>query len=199
MISVPKQAPTGSASSLNRKLNVAHINLRTETEGPHKRMAIWFQGCDILCRGCCNPGLQPLKTAHLMTAGELVNIALKAKTEYGIEGVTFLGGEPTLQKNLVFLSREIKRIKLGIILFTGRLFEELDKELIKFTDLIVDGKFEQALSNRSGDLIGSSNQKIHLVTDRYKRDIEWFYRPRDLTVEVNIESNDDILFTGGVF
>ena len=194
-----KQAPTGSVSNSDRSLNVAHINLCTVSEGPRKRMAIWFQGCDILCDGCCNPGLQPIKPAHLMSADSIVKVAQKAMTEHGIEGVTFLGGEPTLQKDLVYLSRELKKLGLGVILFTGRSFEELDKTLVSFTDLIVDGRFDKEQPDPDRNLIGSKNQKVHLVTDRYKHDMDWFYLPRNLIVEVNMGNGSDILFTGDVF
>lgn len=80
--------------NLSKKLNVAHINMCTEARGQYKRMAIWFQGCNILCEGCCNPELQPIFIAHIMTVQRIVDIALESQKLYGIEGVTFLGGEP---------------------------------------------------------------------------------------------------------
>jgi len=69
---------------LNRKLNIAHINVCTEAEGPYKRMAIWFQGCDILCDGCCNPDLQEIRPVHIMTVDEVLEIAIQSKKNNGI-------------------------------------------------------------------------------------------------------------------
>ena len=66
-------------------------------------MAIWFQGCEINCDNCCNPQLQELKTVHIVSIETLINIAQESKLNNGIEGITLLGGEPTLQKNLNIL------------------------------------------------------------------------------------------------
>lgn len=194
-----KLEKTDLNSDLNKKLNVAHINLCTEAEGPYQRMAIWFQGCDILCDGCCNPELQPIRPAHLITVGNIVDIVGDAKARYGIEGVTFLGGEPTLQKNLVFLARKIRELGLGVILFTGRLIEDIEEPLIQAADLIVDGKFDIKLSDDKRNLIGSKNQTIHFITERYKGDTDWFFKSRNKIVEVNINDKQDIFFTGDVF
>ena len=37
-------------------LNLASWLPCTEVEGPGKRAALWVQGCDKRCVGCCNPG-----------------------------------------------------------------------------------------------------------------------------------------------
>ena len=48
-----------------------------------------------------------------------------SKEKYGIEGVTYSGGEPTLQQNLPVLTKEIHNLGLGVISFTGRKYEEV--------------------------------------------------------------------------
>lgn len=184
---------------LSKKLNVAHINLCTETEGPYKRMAIWFQGCDIKCEGCCNPELQLITEAHFMTVGEIVNVVKEAKKKYMIEGVTYLGGEPTLQHNLPILSKCLKREGLGLILFTGKEIFTLPDSMKKDVDLIIDGRFELEKMDDSRNLIGSTNQKITLVTNRYKNELSWFYNIRDKKVEININPFGSLFLTGDVF
>ncbi|TCT16014.1 anaerobic ribonucleoside-triphosphate reductase activating protein [Natranaerovirga pectinivora] len=183
---------------LSKKLNVAHINMCTEAEGPHKRMAIWFQGCNILCEGCCNTELQPIVTAHIMTLQEIVDIALESQKLYGIEGVTFLGGEPTLQEGLSELAKSIGNNNLGTILFTGKIVELLDEKLVYSIDLIVDGKFDEQQIDNNRNLIGSKNQRIHLLTDRYKKDMDWFYKVREKRVEVNIAQSTGVFISGDV-
>ena len=42
-------------------LLVADIVAETVVEGPGKRLAIWVQGCEIRCPGCCNPRFFSLK------------------------------------------------------------------------------------------------------------------------------------------
>ncbi len=179
---------------LSKKLNIAHINLCTETEGPYRRMAIWFQGCNILCEGCCNPELQEIKVSHLMTVQDVVDIAVKSKNENGIEGVTFLGGEPTLQEGLLCLAQALAQVDLGTILFTGRKYEDLSEDIITNMDLIVDGRYEAELFDDERNLVGSKNQQIIYITDRYKACLNWFMNAREKKVEINIGST---LFVNG--
>ena len=179
---------------LNRKLNIAHINVCTEAEGPYRRMAIWFQGCNILCEGCCNPRLQEIRVAHIMTVQEVVDIALKSKRENKIEGVTFLGGEPTLQEGLVHLARALSLEGLGTILFTGKTYECLQGGIGNMVDLVVDGKFDTLQIDEERNLIGSKNQRIIYVTDRYKDLQDWFLSVREKRVEINLTNS---LFLNG--
>ncbi|HPY75940.1 MAG: 4Fe-4S cluster-binding domain-containing protein [Planctomycetes bacterium] len=185
---------------LNKKFNVSHINLCTEVEGPYKRLAIWFQGCNILCEECCNPELQPLKKAHIMTVQEILDITLNSRDKNGIEGVTLLGGEPTLQENLHILCHALQLNNLGVILFTGKLKNELPDYLIKNTDLIIDGKYLKNHNDTKRNLIGSTNQTIHFITERYKDKKNWFYEIREKKVEINISSNkiNYLIITGDV-
>ncbi|MFA5467217.1 MAG: 4Fe-4S cluster-binding domain-containing protein, partial [Candidatus Izemoplasmatales bacterium] len=119
------------------KFNVAQINLCTEAEGPYKRLAIWFQGCTIGCPGCCNPELQTMKPAHIISLDELIAIIKESKKENTIEGVTFLGGEPTLQSHLAELALHIHQEGLGVILFTGYEINQLNQSIISSVDLII--------------------------------------------------------------
>ena len=184
----------GFPLDLNKKLNIAYINVCTEAEGPYKRMAIWFQGCNVLCKGCCNPGLQEIKVAHIITVQEVVDIAIKSKTDNGIEGVTFLGGEPTMQEGLVCLSTALSMAGLGTILFTGKQYDNLSEDIKSSVDLIVDGKFELDLIDDERNLVGSKNQQIIYITDRYKECQDWFISVREKKIEMNF---CDALFING--
>ena len=185
-------------SDLNKKLNIALINMCTEAEGPYRRMAIWFQGCNVLCDGCCNPELQPIKVAHIMTVQEIIDVALDAKEKNGIEGITFLGGEPTLQENLYVLCAALREHELGTILFTGKSFIELPENLINNVDMVVDGKFDENQIDFERNLVGSMNQRIHLITERYKAESYWFWKTREKKIEINISCDSSFLVTGDV-
>lgn len=169
-----------------RKFNVACINGCTEAEGPWKRLAVWFQGCDKRCAGCCNPELFDFVPAHILTSDELLAVAIEAREKFDIEGVTFLGGEPTLQEGLAELSSALRAAGFGVILFTGRLAEELPPNLTAAVDLIVDGGFERDNRETARNLVGSANQRIIFVTERYRPQEQWFYTPRPKRVEVNV-------------
>ena len=177
------------------KFNVASVHLCTELEGPFRRAAIWFQGCDIGCPGCCNPELQPLTASHIVTLEELVG-AVADSRRYGTEGVTFLGGEPTLQQNLHILAQEIQRLGMGVILFTGRRIEELDLRLLGCCDLIADGAFIAEKRDNKRNLIGSENQELYFITDRYRASREWFYQKRSPAARIDV--SDGLYITGDV-
>lgn len=189
-----KQKKQDFPLDLSKKLNIAHINVCTEAEGPYKRMAIWFQGCNILCRGCCNPELQAIKVAHILTVGETLDIAIKSKKENKIEGVTFLGGEPTMQEGLGHLANALALNGLGTILFTGMAYDSLEKSVCNAMDLIVDGRFEMNQIDEERNLVGSKNQDIIYVTDRYSDMSDWFLNTREKRIEINLS---DALFVNG--
>ena len=189
-----KQRKQDFPLDLSKKLNIAHINVCTEAEGPYRRMAIWFQGCNILCRGCCNPELQEIKVAHILTVRETLDIALKSKKENKIEGVTFLGGEPTMQEGLSYLANALALSGLGTILFTGMTYDSLEKSVRNAMDLIVDGRFEMSQIDEARNLVGSKNQDIIYVTDRYRDMSDWFLNTREKRIEINLS---DALFVNG--
>ena len=155
------------------KFNVAAINRCTETEGPFRRLAIWFQGCDGNCDGCCNPEYRPLAVRNLMTLEELVSIIAEAKRDYGIEGVTYSGGEPALQQGLPFLTEAIRSMGLGVISFTGHIYEDV-AERLSGCDAVIDGEFDRSKPETKRKLIGSENQRVLYLTERYKDCHEWF-------------------------
>ena len=174
------------------KFNVASINSCTETEGPCKRLTIWFQGCNIHCKGCCNPDYQPLVAKNILSLDELIKIISEAKANFGIEGVTYSGGEPTLQQNLSVLTDKIHELGLGVISFTGRRFEEV-KDTLGNCDIVLDGCFDETQPEKERKLLGSANQRVLELTDRYAAVIDWFNQSTK-TVEVNVGGK--VIFNG---
>jgi anaerobic ribonucleoside-triphosphate reductase activating protein len=176
------------------KFNIACINQCTEAEGPEKRLAIWFQGCNIHCPDCCNSELFDFKPAHILSLEEVLKIVIEAKKQFNIEGVTFLGGEPTLQQGLSELSIGVRNMGLGIILFTGKKVEEINEELKASVDIIIDGGFEHDKPDDKRNLIGSANQRLIFITERYKPFEKWFYSIRPKRLEINVSS--ELFITG---
>lgn len=160
--------------------------------GPHKRLAIWFQGCNLHCKGCCNPDYQAFEIKNLLTLDALVDIIRDAKEKHGIEGVTYLGGEPTMQQNLPSLTARIKVLGLGVIAFTGHLYEDVADALIG-CDLVIDGEFQQENLDLTRKILGSKNQRLIHLTDRYAANEDWFFQDGK-TVEINVGT---IIFANG--
>lgn len=159
----------------------------SEVEGPFKRLAIWFQGCDIHCPGCCNPELQELRVANILTMTNLLEIILNAYKQFGIEGVTFCGGEPSMQRGLHLLGQKLRELGLGTILFSGHFIEDLPTELVNSIDLIIDGPFQIENLETERRLAGSTNQRIIHITKRYIGQMDWFFH-RDLISEIHLSS-----------
>lgn len=162
-------------------LNLAAIRPCTEAEGPGKRFAIWCQGCLRRCPGCCNPHMQPMERKHLVDVNKLMEIILRSKTENDIEGVSFIGGEPLLQaEGFAELARKCQNADLSVLLFTGYKHEELSTMcdnnvniLLKNTDIIIDGEFVETLFDNKRDWVGSSNQRVIFLSDRYHEGVEF--------------------------
>jgi anaerobic ribonucleoside-triphosphate reductase activating protein len=65
-------------------------------------------------------------------------------------------------------------LKDGVIVFTGYTIEEIKKdpqleECLKYIDVLIDGRYVDELRISSG-LFGSSNQNVHIYSDKISRD-----------------------------
>lgn len=178
------------------KFNVADINLCTEAEGPGKRLTVWFQGCALRCEGCCNPAFQEFAPRHIMTLEELTGVIGEAKALYGIEGVTYSGGEPTAQQGLPRLTAAIHGMGLGVISFTGRTYEDV-KEALAGCDAVLDGAYVASRPEKKRRLLGSENQRVINLTGRYKDLDGWFSAGPCKKVEISAGSR--IVANGDMF
>ena len=161
-------------------LSVAQTVPVTEAEGPGVRFALWFQGCPLRCPGCCNPEMLPFEGGTKRTAIEVLAEIDEAR-KHGVEGVTFLGGEPLAHAaGAVVLAREVKKRGMTVMVFSGHTLEEANqmpdptvRELIGLTDILVDGPYVREQPDNERRWIGSTNQRIHFLTDRYHYDESW--------------------------
>lgn len=162
-------------------INMAQYLENTEVEGPGRRFAIWVQGCHRHCQGCCNPQFLDFIPRPIINTPKVCSFIEKSKRYNGIEGVTFLGGEPILQaKGLSEIARFCHDIGLSVMVFTGYTHEEILREklpyvdeLLQYTDLLVDGAFDQTKPETKRNWVGSTNQRFHFITDFYKSGIEY--------------------------
>ena len=123
----------------------------------------------------------------------------RAIVEHGIAGVSFSGGEPFAQAAaLAAVAHHAYTRGLSTLSWSGFTRRHLEeprspsgaRALLAELDVLIDGPFIQRRAN--GDpLRGSSNQRIHLLTNRHRH--EEF---TDAIVEVRIGSNDRVVTTG---
>lgn len=174
------------------KARVHKILKHTKAEGPNTRYCIWFQGCSRHCKGCWAKATWDFEGGFEIDTNDLLTDILSTK---GIEGVTFLGGEPFEQPEaLHFLSKNLHDKNLGIVCFTGNKIEEIkQKEILEYIDLLIDGEFMEAEKDFSRPWVGSKNQKYHFLSDRYSPAILNEYKNK---IEVNISKNGLIFING---
>jgi anaerobic ribonucleoside-triphosphate reductase activating protein len=180
-------------------VRVAMIVPCTEAEGPGRRFALWFQGCPLRCPGCCNPEMLPFEGGIERTVESVVAEIRAAQRSHQIDGITLLGGEPLAHAvGAVAIARNAQSLGLSVMVFTGYTLEDARTlpdpavaDLLAHTDLLVDGPYVRELADTKRRWIGSTNQRIHFLTDRYRADdpcwrqpntLELRYRDGELTV-----------------
>lgn len=152
---------------MSTKIRVAGIINESIADGPGIRMVIFAQGCKHRCPGCHNPH------THSFEGGELVEIdkiICDLKKNSLLDGVTLSGGDPFEQADqFSLLAKEVKKIGLNVITYTGYTYEQLVgyfaerkgyKELLENTDMLVDGPFIMEEKNLLLKFRGSNNQRI---------------------------------------
>ncbi len=162
-------------------MQIAQVVPCTEAEGPGKRFALWFQGCPLRCAGCCNPEFLPFKGGQTKSIEEMARWLEQTRDEQGIEGITLLGGEPFAHAVAgAAVAKSAQRLGLSVMIFTGYTLDVLRAriepevaELIGLTDILVDGPYDRNNPDNERRWIGSTNQQIHFLTDRYRFDEQW--------------------------
>lgn len=150
--------------------------IRTEdiANGPGFRVSIYVQGCNNHCPGCFNPETWDFQ------GGREFNNAVKNKfLELGkskkIAGFSILGGEPLQQgKDMLDLVKEIKETypDKTIWMWTGCVYEELTPEqleIVKYVDVLIDGRFDAKLKSLRSRYKGSSNQRVIDIAKTLKK------------------------------
>lgn len=152
-------------------LNAADLRLRSRVNGPGLRSVVWVQGCSLGCAGCFNPHTHPHEQRHLLDPEELgCRLAKLPDTD----GITISGGEPFEQAQAcAILAATVHSAGRSIVVFTGYEFDYLRrssipavKELLASIDLLIAGPYVQRLKCDGELWRGSSNQTIHLLTNR---------------------------------
>lgn len=109
-------------------------------DGPGLRLVVFLQGCPFRCLYCANPDTIGANGGTLTPAEEILRMAVSQKPFYGKRGgITFSGGEPTLQAEaLIPLFRELRANGIHICLDTnGGIWNNKVEELLELTDLVL--------------------------------------------------------------
>ena len=185
-------------------LNVADRVCCTEAEGPGRRFALWVQGCPMRCPGCCNPHMLDNKLVEPLSVGQIAEEVFHAQDSHGIEGVTFVGGEPFAQADALGALAELVRGRgLSVMVFSGFTYDRLlrskalgTKRLLAETDLLISGPYLRELHSTDRRWIGSSNQEIHFLSTRYEelRHREGGWDSGENTIEICLKDGELIVY-----
>lgn len=147
---------------LENTIYVANIVDNTIVDGEGFRTSLYVSGCDIFCEDCHNKELWDINIGTEMSVNEVFE-----KIINDITNITFIGGEPMMQaRPLAVLAKKIKsETNKSIWIYTGHSFEEiLENEdyfnLLKYCDILVDGKFDKMYFKNNLRFRGSTNQRI---------------------------------------
>lgn len=131
-------------------------------DGPGLRLVVFLQGCNFRCLYCANPDtIDACGESVETSADEIVRKAMSQKAFFGKKGgVTFSGGEPTLQaKALIPLFRRLKEQGIHICVDTnGSVWNDDVEELLGLADLVLLD-IKEFNPQRHRHLTGHSNER----------------------------------------
>jgi anaerobic ribonucleoside-triphosphate reductase activating protein len=115
-----------------------------------------------------------------------------AHREHGVEGITLLGGEPLAHAaGAAALARGVQALGLSVMVFSGYTLEQARDlpdlaaaDLLAHTDILVDGPYVRELPDTQRRWIGSTNQRIHFLTPRYRADDPCWRQPNTLEIRL---------------
>ncbi|WP_296839562.1 anaerobic ribonucleoside-triphosphate reductase activating protein [Butyrivibrio sp.] len=134
--------------------------------GPGIRFVVFFQGCTHHCPYCQNMDTWD------PCGGEAVepeSLTMMIKNTKLLDGVTLSGGDPFMQPyDAAFIAKECHNMGLSVWCYTGYTYEQIIDgmapegaiELLKQTDVLVDGRFEIDLKSEDCLYRGSTNQRL---------------------------------------
>lgn len=156
-------------------MNYGQIKNCDIANGEGVRVTLFVSGCTNRCEHCFQPETWDFSYGEPFTA-EVEEKLIKMLAPGYITGLTLLGGEPFEPSNQRALLPFVRRVRetypdKDIWAFTGFTWEmlhqegshprcEVTDELLGLIDILVDGRFVEALKDISLRFRGSSNQRL---------------------------------------
>ena len=131
-------------------------------------MSLWTQGCPHHCVGCFNKETWDYDAGKEFTEDDFNYIIENIDKNNIKRDLSILGGEPLCPENVdevIILCKEFKKHYPDkmIYLWTGYTledFNDVQNEILRYIDVLIDGKLELENRNLSIMLRGSSNQRV---------------------------------------
>lgn len=131
-------------------------------------MSLWTQGCPHHCKGCFNGETWSFDDGKEFTQSDLDYMIENINKNNVERDLSILGGEPLCPENIDGVLEVCKTFKdrfpeKKIYVWTGYVvenFNQKQKEILNYIDVLVDGPFVQDKRNLSLMMRGSSNQRV---------------------------------------
>lgn len=133
-------------------------------------LTVMFTGCDNYCKGCQNKELQ--KHGKVIDEIDIGNMFIKITDlceRMNTKNIVFQGGDPLDEQNensCYLLCLFLKREGYNICIYTGKKYNQVSGDLLKFIDYIKCGKYDETKKVNSEKTdkylqLASTNQKIY--------------------------------------
>ena len=159
-------------------MNYEKIDKCSVSNGLGVRTVLWISGCNIHCKNCHNQSTWDFNSGIPFTDDTMQEILYDLSKPY-IKGLTLSGGHPLDPINAPEVLKIVKRVKMvfpnkDIWIYTGYVWEDIIKddtlkEILKRTDVLVDGAYIDELRDITLPFRGSSNQRIIDVQESLKQ------------------------------
>lgn len=142
--------------------------------GDGLRVVLWVAGCAHGCKGCHNQITWDPDGGLLFTEETRQEIYNELDRDY-ISGLTFSGGDPLYEANVEEVTAFAKKVKEDypdktIWLYTGSSLEQIfDLEVLRYVDVLVDGRFIEAKKDPLLHWRGSANQRVIDITQTLRK------------------------------
>ena len=154
-------------------MNYHNITKCDMLNGEGVRVVLWVAGCQHACKGCHNQRTWNPNSGIPFDDDALQEIYEELSNPY-TDGITFSGGDPLHPRNYnttLYLCTQIRQKfpTKTIWVYTGYKLEDVEliySDILDYIDVLVDGKYEESLRCPNTPWIGSSNQKIHYISNK---------------------------------
>jgi anaerobic ribonucleoside-triphosphate reductase activating protein len=134
----------------------------------------------------------PFTGGQTVPLAELLTQIETAAEQDGIEGITLLGGEPIAHASgAAALAEVVQALGLSVMVFSGYTLAEIQARpepevhaLLAHTDILVDGPYLRERPENQRRWIGSANQQIHFLSERYRADEPCWRLPNTLEIRL---------------
>ena len=156
-------------------MHYGQIKVLDVANGIGVRTTLFVSGCTNHCKNCFQPETWDFCYGQEFTSATADAILESLRPAY-VRGLTLLGGEPFEPENQRVLVPFVRRVRetypqKTVWAFSGFTLEELrtegshprceaTDELLSMLDVLVDGRFVEALKDISLRFRGSSNQRL---------------------------------------